>query len=80
MFSILENKLIDYANDSTLMDVVPSPGFRVTVAESLNRDLGKVSESGDRWEMKLNARNSKTMMVGDELYLGHPPAVTPINY
>ena len=43
-FSILENKLIGYADDSTLMNVVPSPGVRVTVAESLIRDLGRVSE------------------------------------
>ena len=43
-FSILENKLIGYADDSTLMAVVPSPGVRVTVAESLIRDLGRVSE------------------------------------
>ena len=27
------------ADDSTLMAVVPSPGARVTVAESLNSDL-----------------------------------------
>ena len=32
LFSILENKLIGYADDSTLMAVVPSPGIRVTVA------------------------------------------------
>ena len=44
LFSILENKLIGYADDSTLMAVVPSPGVRVTVAESLIRDLGRVSE------------------------------------
>ena len=37
LFFILENKLIGYAYDSTLMAVVPSPGARVTVAESLNR-------------------------------------------
>ena len=35
LFSVLENKLIGYADDSTLMAVVPSPGVRVTVAESL---------------------------------------------
>ena len=29
LFSILENKLIGYADDSTLMAVVPFPGFRV---------------------------------------------------
>ena len=38
LFFILENKLIGYAG-STLMAVVPSPGARVTVAESLNHDL-----------------------------------------
>ena len=44
LFSILENKLIGYADDSTLMAVVKSPSVRVTVAESLIRDLGRVSE------------------------------------
>ena len=43
-FSILENKLIGYADDSTLMAVGQSPGVRVAVAESLIRDLGRVSE------------------------------------
>ena len=41
-FSILENKLIGYAEDSTLIAVVPFQGVRVTVAESLSRDLVKV--------------------------------------
>ena len=39
LFSILENKLIGYADDSTLMAVVPSPGVRVAAADSLIRDL-----------------------------------------
>ena len=43
LFSILENKLIGYADDFTLMAVVPTPGVRVTVAETLIRDIGKVS-------------------------------------
>ena len=47
LFSILENKLIGYADDSTLIAVVPSPDVRVTVVESLIRDLGRVSEWGD---------------------------------
>ena len=37
-------KLIGYADDSTLMAVVPSPAVRVAVAESLIRDLGRVRE------------------------------------
>ena len=43
LFSILENRLIGYADNSTLMAVVPSPGVRVAVAESLICDLGRVS-------------------------------------
>ena len=36
-------KLI-YADDPTLMVVVPSPSVKVIVEVSLNRDLGKISE------------------------------------
>ena len=59
LFSILENKLIGYADDSTLMTVVPSPGVRVAVAESLIHDLGRVSEWCDLWGMKLNVSKTK---------------------
>ena len=34
LFSVLENKLIGYADDSTMIAVVPSTGLRVAVAES----------------------------------------------
>ena len=63
LFSILENKLIGYADDCTLMAVVPSPGARVTVAESLNRDPVRVNAWCDLWGMKLNASKTKTMIV-----------------
>ena len=63
LFSILDNKLIGYADDSTLMAIVPSPGVRVTVAKSLIRYLGRVSEWCDLLGMKLNATKAKTMIV-----------------
>ena len=63
LFSILENKLIGYADDSRLMAVVPFPGVRVTVAESLISDLDRVSEWCDLWGMKLNASETKGMIV-----------------
>ena len=63
LFFILENKLIGYSDDATLMDVVPSPGVRVALAESLIRNLGRVSEWCDLWGMKLNASKTKTMIV-----------------
>ena len=57
-FFILKNKLIGYENDSTLLSVVPFPDVRVTVAESLDRDL-TVFHRG----MKLNESKTKTMIV-----------------
>ena len=63
LFTILQNKLIGYAGDSTFMAVVPSPGVRVTVAKSLIRNLGRISEWCDLWGLKLNASKTKTMIV-----------------
>ena len=57
------NKLIGYADDSTLIAVVPSPGVNDTVAESMSRDLVKVSEWCDLWGMKLNTSKTKTRIV-----------------
>ena len=45
------------------MAVVLSPGVRVTVAESLIRDRGRVREWCDLWGMKLDASKTKTMIV-----------------
>ena len=77
LFSILEDKLIGYADDSTLMAVMPSPGVRVAVAESLIRDLGRVSEWCDLWMMKLNASKTKTMIVSRShtLHPQSPPLI-----
>ena len=44
LFSIVENKLIGYVDDSTLIAVVPSPGLRVAVTESLSCGPVKVYE------------------------------------
>ena len=63
---------------TTLMAVVQSPGVRVTVAESLIHDHGRVSEWCDLLGMKLNASKTKTMIVSRSCTM-HPP-VTPINY
>ena len=72
-FSILENKLIGYADDSALVAVVPSQGVRV--AESLIRELGRVSEWCDLWGMKLNISKTKSMIVSRcrTMYPQSPP-------
>ena len=63
LFSIVENKLYGYADDSTLVAVAPSPAERVAVTESMNRDLNRVSVWCDLWGMKLNASKTKTMIA-----------------
>ena len=56
---------------------MPSPGVRVTVAESLNRDLVRVNEWCDLWRMKLNASKTKTMIVSRSRTMHpQPPPLT----
>ena len=75
LFSVFKNNLIGYADDSTLIAVVPSPELRVAVAETLSRDLVKVSEWRDLWGMKLNASKTKTMMLSRSRTM-HPQSPT----
>ena len=64
IFSIMENKLYGYADDSTLVAVAPSSlGERVAVTQLLNPDLNMVSIWCNLWGMKLNASKTKTMTV-----------------
>ena len=63
--------LIGYADDCTLISVVPSPAVRVTVAESLIRDLDRVSECCDLWGMKFDASKTKTMIASRSITM-HP--------
>ena len=44
LLTILENKLVGYANDSTFITVVLSPGVRVALTEFQTSDLSKFSE------------------------------------
>ena len=62
-FSYTENKLFRFADDSTLVAVVPSTGEREAVAESLKRDRNRVGMWCDFWVMKLYASKTKTMIV-----------------
>ena len=59
----LENKLVAYADDATLFASVPSPDRRPDIAESLNRDLARISAWCKSWGMKLNASKTQSMTV-----------------
>ena len=76
LFSIVENKLYGYADDSTLVTVAPSPGERVAVSESMNSDLNRVSVWCNLWGMKLNASLTKTMIISRSRTVH--PQLTPL--
>ena len=63
LFSIVENNPYGYADDFTLVGVVRSPLDKVSIIESLNRDLNRDSKYCGLWGTKLNERKTKTMIV-----------------
>ena len=56
--------------------VVPSPGERVAVSESMNRDVNRVSVWCNLWGMKLNASKTKTMIASRSRTVH--PQLTPL--
>ena len=50
----LENMLVAYAYDATLLAVVPSSDRRSVISDSLSRDLAKICEWCTLWGMKIN--------------------------
>ena len=64
---ILENTLVTYADNSTLLATVPSPAERLNIGESLNRDLTRISEWCMRLGMLVNAIKIKAMVVSRTL-------------
>ena len=63
LFSKLENQLYGYADDSTLVAVLPFPGERVAVTVSMNRDLNRDGMWYDQWGINFNASKTKTMII-----------------
>ena len=59
----LENMLVSYADDATLLARIPSPNMRSDVTESLNRDLSKICTWCNLWGMRLNPNKTQSMIV-----------------
>ena len=62
-FSLGSKTLVGYADDTTLLGVVPRPSDRISVTDSINADLAVISDWRLRYGMKLNAGNTKTITV-----------------
>ena len=59
----LENILVSYADDATLLARIPSPNMRSDVTESLNRDPSKICTWCNLWGMRLNPNKTQSMIV-----------------
>lgn len=63
MFSVVENRLVNYADDSTLYAAVPRPSLRPDVTASLNLDLLRIQEWCRSWNMLMNPLKTKSLVV-----------------
>ena len=55
--------LVAYADDATLLAVVPSPDMRSVISDSLNRDLAEISEWCRLWDMKVDSNETQIIIV-----------------
>ena len=77
MFELVENRLYDYADDSTLLAVVLKPENGPAVAASDNRDLARIQEWCNHWCIILNNNKTKAFVVSRSSIVSHPiPMVT----
>ena len=60
---LVQNELVGYANDSTLLCRIPHPRDRSSVAASLNDDLAVISDWCSRWGMLVNPSKTRGMLI-----------------
>ena len=60
---LLQNELVGYADDSTLVCRIPHPRDRSSVAASLNDDLAVISDWCTRWGMLVNPSKTRGMLI-----------------
>ena len=60
---LLQNELVGYADDSTLLCRIPHPRDRSSVAASLNDNLAVISDWCSRWDMLVNPSKTRGMLI-----------------
>ena len=63
MWNNLENKIVSYADNTTLYSEVRTPPDWVKVVDSLNRDLLRIQNWYFSWGMKLNPNKIHSIIV-----------------
>ena len=60
---LLQNELVGYVDDSTLLCRIPHPRDRSSVAASLNDDLAVISDWCSRWGMLINPSKTRGVLI-----------------
>ena len=60
---LLQNELVGYAHDSTLLCRIPHPRDRSSVAASLNDDLAVINDWCCMWGMLVNPSKTRGMLI-----------------
>ena len=60
---LLQNELVGYADDCTLVCRIPHPRNRSSVTASLNDDLAVISDWCSRWGMLVNPSKTRGMLI-----------------
>ena len=60
---LLQNVLVGYVDDSTLLCTIPHPRDRSSVSASLNDDLAVISDWCSRWGMLANPSKMRGMLI-----------------
>ena len=63
LLRLLQNELVGYADDSTLLCRIPHPRDRSSVAASLNDDLAVINDWCSRWGMLVNLSKTRGMLI-----------------
>ena len=55
--------LVSYADDSTLLKVIPTKDLRLSASAEINADLCRIADWGKRWHIEFEPSKSPTICV-----------------
>ena len=68
--------IVGYADDHTLLKIIPDKSDRVTAASQLNEDLEAISQFGKIWQIRFAPNKTFSLLISlkrDLLPNPHPP-------
>ena len=63
LFHIVNNHMVNHADDTAIYAFIPRPLSRHQVIESLNQDLVAIHSWCLKWQMRLNTKKTTSMVV-----------------